>query len=166
MSKHDTRNRGDTPSTLVLEQYVPQTTARAILEDQELNDIPVLNPGEWFGKTFLLEIVGSYSPLYLIVEAGSVYAAIDELADNERYGHNIIVADDYLSGSPEEGRYYGPSGQVLDLCHLAIHGAENAAIPFPCRYFGDKLPEEGVLPVELDEWDWDETPAEPQGDQP
>ena len=33
-------------------------------------------------------------------------------------------------------RHYSGSGQVLDLDHLMVHG------PFPCRYFGDGLPEE------------------------
>ena len=142
-----------------------QITAKAQLGDHELNDIPVLNPGDWFGKTWLLEIGGSYSSLYLIVEADSASDAIDELADNERYGHNIIVEDEYLDDYPEDDRHYGPSGQVLDLDHLMIHGAEGSAIPFPCRYFGDNLPDEGVVPTELDEWDWNATPAEQPGDQ-
>lgn len=142
-----------------------QITANAKLGDHELKDIPVLNPSAWFGKTWLLEIGGSYSSLYLIVEADSASDAIDELADNERHGHNIIVDDDYLDDYSEEDRHYGPNGQVLDLDHLMIHGAEGSPIPFPCRYFGDNLPDEGVLPAELDEWDWDETPAEQSGDQ-
>lgn len=142
-----------------------QITAKAQLGDHELNDIPVLNPTAWFGKTWLLEIGGSYTPLFLIVEAGSASDAIEELADNEKYGHHIIVDDDYLDDYPEEDRRYGPSGQVLDLDWLAIHGAEGSGIPFPCRYFGPNLPDEGVLPAELDEWDWDETPAEQSGDQ-
>ena len=47
-------------------------TATAKLRDHELKDIPVLNPGDWFGKTWLLEIGGSYWPLFLIVEADCV----------------------------------------------------------------------------------------------
>jgi hypothetical protein len=39
---------------------------------QELADIPVLNPGGWFGRAWLLEIGGSYWPLFLVVEAGRV----------------------------------------------------------------------------------------------
>lgn len=141
-----------------------QIKAKAKLGDHELNDIPVLNPGDWFGKTWLLEIGGSYTPLFLIVEADSASDAIDELAANERYGHNIIVDDDCLDDYPEEDRHYSGSGHVLDLDHLAIHGAEGNAIPFHCRYFGNNLPDEGVVPTELDEWDWDATPAEQSGD--
>ena len=55
------------------------------LNGHELNDLPVLNQGDWFGKTWLIEIGGSYSPLFLIVEAKSMSDAIDELADNEKY---------------------------------------------------------------------------------
>ena len=38
--------------------------------------IPVLNPGGWFGKAWLVELGGSYWPLFLIVEAESVCEAI------------------------------------------------------------------------------------------
>jgi hypothetical protein len=156
---------GNNIPTFVLEQPVSQIKAKAKLGDHELNDVPVLNPGDWFGKTWLLEIGGSYSSLYLVVEADSASDAIDELADNARYGHLLIVEEEYLDDYPEEDRHHSGSGHVLDLDHLAIHGAEGSAIPFPCRYYGDNLPDEGILPAELDEWDWNETPAEQSGDQ-
>ena len=47
-------------------------TARATFHGHELTDIPVLNPGDWFGKAWLIEIGGSYSPLFLVVEADSI----------------------------------------------------------------------------------------------
>jgi hypothetical protein len=124
-------------------------TATAKFGDHELKDIPVLNPGDWFGKTWLLEIGGSHWPLFLIVEADSVSDAIEELADNETYGHNIIVADSDLGDYPEDERHYGPSGQVLDLDHLLIHGQERTDAPFPCLYHGDGLPPEGIKPTEF-----------------
>lgn len=37
-----------------------EITARGSFGGQELKDVPVLNPGSWFGKTWLLEIGGSY----------------------------------------------------------------------------------------------------------
>ena len=125
-------------------------TARAKLNGQELTDIPVLNPGGWFGKTWLLEIGVSNWPLFLIVEADSVTDAIDELAEDEKYGHNIVVADEDLGDYPEDARHYSGAGQVLDLDHLMIHGQEGTKCPFPCRYFGDGLPVEGVLPAEFE----------------
>lgn len=130
-----------------------EITARGTFNGHDLKDIPVLNPGDWFGKTWLLEIGGSYWPLFLVVEADSVTDAIDELADHEKYGHNIVVADEDLGDYDPETCNYGSSGQVLDLDHLLIHGQEGAVCPFPCRYFGAGLPEEGVLPTEFEHLD-------------
>lgn len=134
-------------------------TASATLHGHELKDIPVINPGGWFGKAWLIEIGGSYWPLFLIVEADSVSDAIDELADSEKYGYQIIVAESDLDDYPDDSRHYGPSGQVLDLDHLMIHGMERAKLPFPCRYHGEGLPTEGICPTkfgeELEESDTD-----------
>lgn len=124
-------------------------TATATFHGQELKDIPVVNPGGWFGKTWLIEIGGSYWPLFLIVEADSVQDVIDELADNKKYGHQIVVDEADLADYPEDDRHYGPSGQVLDLDHLMIHGQEGSDCPFPCRYHGDGLPPEGVKPTDF-----------------
>lgn len=125
-------------------------TARATFHGHDLTDVPVLNAGGWFGKAWLIEIGGSYTPLFLIVEADTISDAIDELADNEKYGHNIVVAEGDLGDYPEDDRHYSGTGQVLDLDHLMIHGIEGAKCPFPCRYFGDGLPEEGVMPTEFE----------------
>ena len=86
----------------------------ANLNGHELKDIPVINPGDWFGKTWLIEIGGSYFPLFLIVEADTMQDAIDELADNEKFGHNIVVANENLADYDAETCNYGPSGQVID----------------------------------------------------
>ena len=123
-------------------------TAKATFHDHELTDIPVLNAGDWFGKTWLLEIGGSYTPLFLIVEADSVQDAVEELSENDKYGHLICVDDGDLGDYPEDERHYGPSGQVLDLDHIMIYGQEGSECPFPCRYFGDGLPEEGMSPAD------------------
>jgi hypothetical protein len=123
-------------------------TARGTLNGRELKDIPVLNPGDWFGKCWLLEIGGSSEPLFLVVEADSVSDAIDELADNKTFRHHIVVLNEDLGDYPENERYYGPSGKVLDLDWLSIHGEEGPECPFPCRYFGEGLPEEGIKPTD------------------
>ena len=126
-----------------------EVKANAKFYGHELNDISVINPGDWFGKTWLLEIGGSYSPLFLIVEADNVTDAIDELADSETLGHHIVVADEDLSAYDPESSHYGPRGQVIDLDHLVIHGMENSDCPFPCRYIGDGLPTHGVKPIDF-----------------
>jgi hypothetical protein len=116
------------------------TTIKAIgkLGDNAI-EAEVLNPGDWFGKTWLIEIGGSNWPLFLAVEADSVSDALDELADNEKYGHNIVVADADLGDYPEEDRHYGPSGQVVDLDNVMVHGQERSATPWECVYTGDDL---------------------------
>jgi hypothetical protein len=125
-----------------------EVKAKAKFNGHDLTDVPVLNPGDWFGKCWLLEIGGSCTPLFLVVEADSVQDAIDELADNDKYGHLITVDDDDLSDYDPDDCSFGPSGQVLDLDWLLIHGQEGTACPFPCRYFGDKLPADGMLPAD------------------
>lgn len=135
-------------------------TANATINGHEITNIPVINPGGWFGKTWLLEIGGSMEAHYLIVEADSVCSAIDELADSDTHAHHIVVDEEYLDDYDPETCHYGPSGQVLDLDHLLIHGDEGRTIPFMCRYFGGNLPSEGVVPTELDEWDWEGSDAE------
>jgi hypothetical protein len=123
-----------------------EITARGKFNGHELKDMPVINPGDWFGKTWLIEIGGSYWPLFLVVEVDTITDAIDELAENEKYGHNIVVEDADLGDYPEDERHYSGTGKVLDLDHLMVHGREGSDCPFPCRYFGDDLPVDCVLP--------------------
>ncbi len=122
--------------------------AKATFNGHELNDMPVLNPGDWWGKCWLLEIGGSYTPFFLVVEADSVQDAIVDLADNEQYGHLITVADEDLGDYDPNDCHYGPSGQVIDLDWLMVHGQEGVNCPLPCRYYGNDLPDEGVLPTD------------------
>jgi hypothetical protein len=105
---------------------MPKITANANFHGNHLADMPVLNPGGWFGKSWLIEIGGSYTSLFLIVEADSMCSAIDELADNEKYGHLIVVTDEDLGDYDLDNCQYGPSVQVLDLDHLMIYGTEGA----------------------------------------
>jgi hypothetical protein len=125
-----------------------EITARGKLNNHDLTDLPVINPGDWFGKCWLIEIGGSYSPIHLVVEADTVSDAIDELADSEKYGHLITVDEADLGDYDPDDCHYGPSEQVIDLDHLMIHGQEGSECPFPCRYFGDGLPKEGMAPAD------------------
>ena len=119
---------------------------------QALKDIPVLNPGDWFGKTWLIEIEGGFCPQFLAVEAESPSDALDELASNEKFTHLFTVPDENLADYPEDERHYGPSGQVLDLDHVLVHGQEGSKCPFPCLYHGDGLPEVGLTPDGYGPW--------------
>ena len=121
-------------------------TASCELHGHVLTDIPILNPEGWFGKAWLIELGGSYTPLFLVVEADTVSDAIDELSDNKKYGHQIHVSDDDLGDYPDEDRHYDGSGRVIDLEHLLVHGQERSDLPFPVRYHGEGLPEDGIDP--------------------
>jgi hypothetical protein len=113
----------------------------------------VVNPGDWFGKTWLLVIEGGFTPLFLIVEADSVSDAISELADSKEFGHHIIVNDADLADYAPETCEYSGSGKVIDTDWLSVHGCEGCPMPFPCRYHAESLPDDdGILPTEFS-WD-------------
>ena len=97
-----------------------EVKANAKFYGHKLNDISVINPGEWFGKTWLLEIGGSYTPLFVIVEADSVTDAIDEIADSDKHGHHILVADDNLFDYDPES-CHSPPGATFSNRRLLRH---------------------------------------------
>ena len=121
-------------------------TASCKFHDHDLTEIPVLNPGDWFGKAWLVEIGGSYTPLFLVVEADTFSDAIDELSDNPTFGHQIHVPESDLGDYPEDDRHYDGSGRILDLDHLMIHGQERAELPYPVKYHGEGIAEGGIDP--------------------
>ena len=123
--------------------------AKATFNGQELSDIPVINAGDWFGKCWLLEIGGSYSPLFLAVEADTACGAIEELAEDDKYGHHITVDEADLGDYDLDDCHFGPNGQVLDLDWLLIHGQEGTDCPFRCIYFGADLPADGMKPTDF-----------------
>src|SRR3954465_1472842 len=105
-------------------------TASCKFGDNDVTGIPVLNPGDWFGKAWLVEIGGSYTPLFLVVEADNVSEAIDELSDDPTYGHQIHVPEADLGDYPEDERHYDGSGRVIDLDWVMVHGQEQTDLPF------------------------------------
>ena len=130
-------------------------TASCKFHDHDLTDIPVINPDGWFGKTWLLELGGCYTPLFLVVEADTISDAIDELSDNETYGHQIHVPDEDLGDYPEDDRHYDGSGQShRPRSPDGLRGRADDQ-PYPVKYHGDGLPEEGIDPRELPDWDTD-----------
>ena len=106
-------------------------TASCKFNGHDLTDIPVLNPGGWFGKAWLVEIGGSYTPLFLVVEADTISDAIDELSDDPTFGHQIHVPESDLGDYPEDDRHYDGSGRVIDLDHVMVHGREGCDLPYP-----------------------------------
>jgi hypothetical protein len=128
-------------------------TANCTFNGHDLQDIPVLNPGGWFGKAWLVEIGGSYTPLFVVVEADNVSDAIDELSDNKTYGYQIHVPESDLGDYPEDHRHYDGSGRVIDLAHVMIHGRERTELPFPVKYHAEGEPA-GIDPRHYCTWQY------------
>ena len=126
-------------------------TASCSLNGQDLADIPVINPGGWFGKAWLVEIGGSYTPLFLVVEADNISDAIDELSDDPTYGHLIHVPEADLADYPEDDRRFDGSGRIIDLDHVMIHGREGCELPYLIKYHADAEPA-GIDPRRFATW--------------
>ena len=133
-----------------------KVTFSAKLGDHDIEG-DVINPGAWFGKTWLLEIGGSYAPIFVVVEADSVTDAIDELSGDDKYGRHIKIppedfgdygltvhAGDTIGGKPYDHDcfinlrgevvdsalsepYFNDGGEPCDLDHIGIQGAEGIA---------------------------------------
>lgn len=96
-------------------------TASIVHNGHELTDLPVANLGEAFGHAWLVEVGGSYSPFFLIVEGDNWSDALDALSDS-KWGEQIHVAESDLDDYPEESRHYDGSGRVIDTDWIMIHG--------------------------------------------
>ncbi len=128
-------------------------TASCTFNGHDLADIPVLNPGGWFGKAWLIEIGGSYTPLFLVVEADTLADASDELSDHPVFGHSIHVPDEDLSDYPEDDRRYDGSGRVIDLDWVLVHGREGCDLPMPVLYHAEGEPA-GIDPRQYATWQY------------
>jgi hypothetical protein len=126
--------------------------ANCVFHEKEITSIPVVNPGGWFGKTWLVEVQFSNWPIQLIVEADNISDAIDELSDSEQYGNLINVEDEDLDDYPEDNRHYSGSGKVMDLDHIMVYGQEGSDTPFKCKYIAEGFPEDGIEPKDLDDY--------------
>lgn len=86
--------------------------AKGKLGDHDI-EAEVLNPGNWWGKTFLIEHAVGCSMIFFVVEADHEQDALDEFADNELRGHLITIR-------PEDFGDYGEELHVGDV----INGEE------------------------------------------
>lgn len=126
-------------------------TASCKFNDHDLTDIPVINPGGWFGKAWLVEIGGSYTPLFLVVEADTISDVIDELSDDPTFGPQIHVSEGDLGDYPEDDCHYDGSVRVIDLDHVMIHGREGCDLPMPVKYHAEGDPD-GIDPRHFAAW--------------
>lgn len=119
----------------------------------EETDVPVINPGGWFGKAWIVEIGVGNTAFFYIVEADGYHDAENEFSDSEKYGHMIHVSDEDSGDYPEDQKEYNGSGRHIDTSNMMIHGPCPSAI----RYHGDNLPSEGVTPEQyMDQYIYDQ----------
>ena len=79
----------------------------------------LVNRGEWWGETYLIEVGMGYSSLFFVVEAGNEQDALDTFADS-KYSHLIDVDHDGIEYDIEYC-YAGNDGHAVDLDYVAIH---------------------------------------------
>ena len=118
--------------------------ASVVVAGYEFTEVPVLNAGDWFGKTYMIHIDYGAYVVRLVVEADSASNAIDVLADNEEWSTSIVVADFEMSDYDEETcPRAGNTGKMVDLDNIYLHTCE-------AKYFASFL-DNGVKPTEF-EW--------------
>lgn len=111
----------------------------------------IVNPGDFFGRCWIISIEGGYDPLFLCVESTSAEDAIDELGESDEFGRNIRVEDEFLGDYPEESRYYDGEGHVLDLDHIGIYDEyQYSDLVYIVPIVGDKTIE--LTPKEYEEY--------------
>lgn len=80
-----------------------------------------LNPGDWFGEVWIVEVVDGQESTYFAVEAQSCSDAIDEFADS-KYGHMIKIGEpDIKDYDLETVSRAGNDGAPVCLDGLALH---------------------------------------------
>lgn len=147
----------------------------------EVTGVPVVNPGDWFGKAWCLD----YGCGPVIVEADSCQDAIDELVESDQ-GVGLRIEDsergdygfscgkgDIIGGveitepcwmnlkgeqitDPVKGRqltepHTSGGGIDYDMDNLHIEGQDGAKCPFKCLYHGEGIPEGGLSPLDYSE---------------
>jgi hypothetical protein len=128
-----------------------KTVKATITRGNETIEATAVNPGGWFGKTWLIGIGGGYSTAWYVVEADHESAAIDEFADSE-HGHHVNVDESDLADyDPETCQRAGNDGHVVDLDWLTIDGDDRTGFA-GVRYHHAMTPAEGVQPTDWSDY--------------
>jgi hypothetical protein len=133
-----------------------KVTASCTLHGEGLVNLPVLNPGEYYGDCYLIVHAIGYSTIACVVEAQTESDAIDVLADSEEFGYWINVDDCALGDYPEDDRCYaGNDGHVVDLENIMIYSAcksdRRDGEPVSIRYHF-ATPPEGIPSNKIDQF--------------
>ena len=108
------------------------------LNGQKHEGVEVVNPREWFGKTWVIRIEHGHEYLYFVVEGDSSEDAIDVFVDSH-HGHYVkIEPPDLEDYNLDERSYYGNPSVPCDIEEVYLWQLE-------CRYH---LPE-GIDPQEF-----------------
>ena len=77
------------------------------------------NRGEWFGETWLVGIGMGFECAMIIVEGDNETDVIDALTDS-RYGHLIIVEEDFYKDNEDFADYAGNEGHPINTDEIRI----------------------------------------------
>lgn len=86
----------------------PKVIARGKLGPHDI-EAEVLNPGDWFGKVWLVGNTCGVSTIWFGVEADSVSDALDEFAENDKTRHLVEIQD---SEKADYGFEVNPGDQI------------------------------------------------------
>lgn len=133
-------------------------TARFLVGRREV-DVPLLNPGEWLGRVWMVMIDNDFVSFYVGVEAYDGDEVVNIIARHPTYRRHVVIPE----GEVESYLIHpaGPDGPaeydvvMVDDVPCSVHGIEFWPVD-NVRYFGThierSLPADGVLSTEFDEW--------------
>ena len=120
-------------------------TFSAKLGDHQI-DGECVNPGDWFGKAWILEIGVGFSSFYFAVEGDCEQDVIDNFIDLSERRHLLLIEDTNDLDEDWTTRA-GNAGEPVDLSNVAIHGKAvsrmNDDMPIAMVYFtkdGEQTP--------------------------
>lgn len=101
-----------------------ELTSSGFANGFEFDEATVINPGYWFGKTFLINSNGSL----FVVEGFNEFDAIDEFASS-KYGHMILVSEDIVEDATRhdylDDFHHTDAGWVDLNSYFSIHPTEH-----------------------------------------
>lgn len=116
--------------------------ASCVFHGCELGYLPALNPGQFEGRTWLIEYVGDV-PIWLVLEAASASDALDVLNNDPEWGdlfHVLIAGDE---DDPE---------RIQGTQYVRVHGEAFRHSPYPVRYHDEGFPDRGIDPHQFAAW--------------
>ncbi len=129
----------------------------------EVEQVEVVNPGDWWGKTWLVGEQWCQWPFYVVVEAEHPSDAENEYIECEWLNSSARLDDNELKDYKDAGGMYtcafSDSGIAYDSENVSVEGADYHANvghgtgyagfqPHECTYVGPGLPYTGISPLD------------------